>query len=132
MKKQILTNAAIIAVVAALAVLLIALLSGVLDDGQRRSSTPAPAVTATPMSSQERCVVAVMGYLAQVPDALAKGYDGVDPSELIAQYGTESPEYRTFVVAQGMLITDISQHGSAGSLARIQPWVRKGCREGGL
>lgn len=118
-------------------IVIIAVVTALIVRGCIATEPPAPdpaptAVSRTPVSPQEQCVLAVMYYLDQVPDAIANGYDGVDPSELIAQYGTDSAEYRTFSYAQGLLISDIEQHGSAGSLARIQPWVRKGCREGGL
>lgn len=85
-----------------------------------------------PTTRAERCVITVSDKLAQVPDALAQGYSGVDANDLMVQYGATSPEFTTFEQAQGQMIGDIEMYGASGSLQRVMPTVRESCNQAPL
>lgn len=94
------------------------------DDEDRVRTTVSP----TPMTAQERCVVAVMDLLSQTLQALQQGdTSGLNLDQVATEYGTESPTFKAFAYTQSDLISRVIAHGAAGQLTAIQPEAQQQC-----
>lgn len=89
------------------------------------------APSAAPASPPDSCVAAVDQLLSEDLSAIEQGYNGIDISQVMAQYGASSPVYETFSQLGAQLAMDAYQYGAGSALAPVERQVPPMCRQYG-
>jgi hypothetical protein len=103
------------------------------SDGQGSGTAdagPSPHWTVPdPNDPAEKCAVTVMNLHTQTVQAVEGGADGLDPNDVMVQYGANSDVFSTWNVTNGLLKSEIYQKGVGytGLLTDVLPRVRQMC-----
>jgi hypothetical protein len=90
---------------------------------------PSAPVTLPPALS---CEAAVLALLSESATDAQDGYGGgLDPEQVLARYGEESPVYQAWSQLDGQVLAAQEEHGPDGLLTPFVPQVARLCKQYG-
>lgn len=95
-------------------------------------ASPAAATSAAPLTPLQKCQVTVMILLAKTVAATQQGYpDGIDLTQVMDQYGSNSAVFQTFAQSDGQVLLYVSENGPDGALHSVAGLVHDYCQQFG-
>ena len=77
------------------------------------------------------CEVEVDILLAKDLNAIEQGYDGIDPNQVMTQYGVQSAIFQAYIQLQGQLTNQVDQYGTTDALQPVYRQVVATCQQYG-